>query len=211
MFALIAGSMAAKDVAYVAAEYLVSRSRALSASLCDIIGDIASVLTIGVSGAEFVKGGFGFGFLGVCGAIALGSLGGTVVGVRIGQAIEGWPGLRTFRAMKRKERRAWWSDVLHGKARKAGRVLQLKPPPMEKGTLSPEERRQFAAKDGEGRTLFDRLRCTDCGGVHTMACPRIKKLVQGSGAREVEYWPPGAWPTDGIVWLEDTFEDDETG
>ena len=47
---LIGGTMAIKDVAYVAAEFLVSRKRTLMASFCDIAGDVATLLTIGYGG-----------------------------------------------------------------------------------------------------------------------------------------------------------------
>lgn len=50
--------------------------------------------------------------------------------------------------------------------------------------------------------------CGSCGGLHTTAikapgsCPRIRRITYDSSGRmlEVEYWPDGKWPKDGIIW-----------
>lgn len=63
--------------------------------------------------------------------------------------------------------------------------------------LAAELRRRFDARDC----------CAHCGGIHARACPRVKRLVfhPGSGGilAEVEFWPHGKWPEDGIIWPED--------
>ena len=57
--------------------------------------------------------------------------------------------------------------------------------------------------------------CTDCGGIHQRACPRIKRQVwigQGASAgtrTEVEYWPPG-WDDTGVIWPEEAFDDEDS-
>lgn len=79
--------MLGKDVAYVAAEYLISRSRALWASACDIAGDIMSLLTIGYGGYAIVQQGFGIDSVWVILSIAIGSLLGTLLGLRLGKVI----------------------------------------------------------------------------------------------------------------------------
>jgi len=54
--------------------------------------------------------------------------------------------------------------------------------------------------------------CEDCGGIHSRACPRIKRQVwlrtgPGAGERtEVEYWD--TYPDEGIIWPEDAYDDD---
>jgi len=54
--------------------------------------------------------------------------------------------------------------------------------------------------------------CEDCGGIHSRACPRIKRQTwlrtgPGAGERtEVEYW--ATYPDEGIIWPEDAYDDD---
>lgn len=58
------------------------------------------------------------------------------------------------------------------------------------------------------RDQWEQEACGACGGLHTTAikapgsCPRIRKITYDSQGRmlEVEYWPDGRWPRDGIVW-----------
>jgi hypothetical protein len=63
----------------------------------------------------------------------------------------------------------------------------------------------FAARPGEP--------CPECGGFHLRACPRVKRQVwHPNGNRtEVEYWPPGTWEDQEIIWPEDVFEEDDDG
>jgi len=55
--------------------------------------------------------------------------------------------------------------------------------------------------------------CSDCGGYHLRACPRIKRLVligegQSVGNRvEVEYWPD--WNESNTTYPEEVWEEDE--
>lgn len=52
--------------------------------------------------------------------------------------------------------------------------------------------------------------CPHCGGLHSRACPRVKR-VKWDGGKPVEavYWRDGRWPTDSILFPEDIAEDDE--
>jgi len=56
--------------------------------------------------------------------------------------------------------------------------------------------------------------CPDCGGIHSRACPRIKRQTwlrtgPGAGERtEVEYW--ATYPDEGIIWPEDAYDEDDT-
>jgi hypothetical protein len=55
--------------------------------------------------------------------------------------------------------------------------------------------------------------CTDCGGIHKRACPRVKRQVwlrtgAGAGERtEVEYWQE--YDQTGIIWPEEAFDPDD--
>lgn len=52
--------------------------------------------------------------------------------------------------------------------------------------------------------------CKHCGGIHTRACPRVRRLVfQGDNLIEVEFWPEGRWSDEHIIWPEDVPEPDE--
>lgn len=69
------------------------------------------------------------------------------------------------------------------------------------------DRKQAARKlfsEGEG--------CEYCGGLHTRVCPRLKSMTLEPDTRKtlsVEFWPPGTWPEDGIIWLEDVMDIEE--
>jgi hypothetical protein len=50
------------------------------------------------------------------------------------------------------------------------------------------------------------IRCASCGGAHTIACPRVKRMrfrPDGQSPAEVEFWASGEWPRDDVVWLEE--------
>ena len=57
--------------------------------------------------------------------------------------------------------------------------------------------------------------CTDCGGIHRRACPRVRRQVwlrtgAGAGERtEVEYW--ATYDDSAIVWPEDAYDTDDDG
>jgi hypothetical protein len=62
----------------------------------------------------------------------------------------------------------------------------------------------------EQRQALQANRCLHCGGSHTIACPRVKRLrfrADGQTPLEVEFWPidvwRDAWVEDRIVWPED--------
>lgn len=47
--------------------------------------------------------------------------------------------------------------------------------------------------------------CTHCGGRHTRACPRVKRMqFHPNGAlAAVEFWPAGKWDETEIIWPEE--------
>jgi hypothetical protein len=50
------------------------------------------------------------------------------------------------------------------------------------------------------------IRCASCGGSHTIACPRVKRMrfrPDGQSPAEVEFWASGEWPREDVVWLEE--------
>lgn len=68
---------------------------------------------------------------------------------------------------------------------------------------------------GEEREALTQVpACSHCGGWHARACPRVRRMVFGTDGQrlvEVEFWPHGQWPTDGIIWPEQVHAgDDET-
>lgn len=63
--------------------------------------------------------------------------------------------------------------------------------------LSPEQRAAMAARFAAGDA------CPHCGGIHLRACPRVKRMAfRGSEIAEVEFWTPGTWPDDDVLWPE---------
>lgn len=73
------------------------------------------------------------------------------------------------------------------------------------GGLTEEDRRVLLGKDpATGLTEFERRQCRHCLGVHSRACPRVRRIrYTDSGAvSEVEYWPEGRWTDDFIIWPE---------
>lgn len=60
------------------------------------------------------------------------------------------------------------------------------------------------------RTRFDAMACDHCGGVHPLACPKVKRLVRRGQHTEVEFWPWGEWPVGLVVFRESLYmEEDE--
>lgn len=50
--------------------------------------------------------------------------------------------------------------------------------------------------------------CTICGGLHLRACPRVKRIERhpdGTILAE-EYWPPGTWENENIIFPETAYE-----
>lgn len=94
-------------------------------------------------------------------------------------------------------------------------LWRRRPEPPAPSVLSPELRAAFAAEvdDGKGGKviLFDKRKCSHCGGLHDHACPRVKSMRfrTGPGGRqdlaEVQFWPAGEWSRDGIIWPWDVF------
>jgi hypothetical protein len=55
--------------------------------------------------------------------------------------------------------------------------------------------------------------CQHCGGLHTRACPRVRRLVYHPNGMvaEVEFFPPDVWSDNEIIWPEDLETDDDDG
>lgn len=62
-----------------------------------------------------------------------------------------------------------------------------------------------ADEAAEAWVQYRAQRCTHCGGAHTRACPRVRRLEFHPNGQlaAVEFWPDGKWPTDGLLWPED--------
>jgi hypothetical protein len=48
-------------------------------------------------------------------------------------------------------------------------------------------------------------KCANCGGVHTISCPRVKRIRFAPGGQtpvEVEFWPDNEWPKENVKWIE---------
>ena len=48
-------------------------------------------------------------------------------------------------------------------------------------------------------------KCANCGGVHTAACPRVKRIRFQTGGQtpiEVEFWRDDEWPKENVKWIE---------
>ena len=59
----------------------------------------------------------------------------------------------------------------------------------------------------EAQQIFaDGKACTDCGGIHHRACPRIKRksFHPNGNLIEVEYW--AEFDDTGVIWPEDAFD-----
>lgn len=71
--------------------------------------------------------------------------------------------------------------------------------------LDAEDREALLALDrATGITEYERRQCRHCGGVHSRACPRVKRYrYTDSGAiAEVEYWPEDMWTDTYVIWPE---------
>jgi hypothetical protein len=66
----------------------------------------------------------------------------------------------------------------------------------------------FPGVRGSEQTLFDRLKCQHCGGVHARNCPAVAEIEYGDTGtpKRVVYWPHGTWPTDQVLWLDQVQE-----
>ncbi len=57
----------------------------------------------------------------------------------------------------------------------------------------------------EQREILVANRCSHCGGSHSIACPRVKRIRFRADNQplEVEFWPDGQWDTTRVVFVED--------
>lgn len=102
--------------------------------------------------------------------------------------------------------------------RTAGTAALADPDPVATQPLPPElayprlvtEQELTGGKTDAALTaeLAEQLRkipaCTHCGGRHTRACPRVKRMSfhpNGSLA-SVEFWPGSKWDDSGVIWPE---------
>lgn len=91
----------------------------------------------------------------------------------------------------------------------ADALAAMRIPPGAELALTPQEAKEL-------RDQWEREACGACGGLHTTAikapgaCPRIKRITYDAQGRmlEVEYWPEGKWPKDGIVWPDEIVTED---
>lgn len=81
---LIAGSMAAKDVFYNVATFLISRKHGFYAGIADGFGDIFSVLSVGVTAILTVTNGFSVNTIYAFAALLVGSIVGGTAGTKLG-------------------------------------------------------------------------------------------------------------------------------
>jgi hypothetical protein len=49
--------------------------------------------------------------------------------------------------------------------------------------------------------------CVDCGGLHGLACPRVRRRTfhSNGGVQEVEYWADDAWSRKGVIFPEELY------
>ena len=81
-------SMAFKDAFYSFVTVLESHGHGLAAAQFDVMGDVASIFCVGVSGVEIIDHGFSLPSLLILAGIAIGSEIGTVVGTEGGVWVE---------------------------------------------------------------------------------------------------------------------------
>ena len=77
--------------------------------------------------------------------------------------------------------------------------------PVAAAGLTAEDVAALLAKDpATGLTEFERRQCRHCLGVHSRACPRVKRIrYTDSGAVcEIEYWPQNMWSDSFVIWPE---------
>lgn len=98
-----------------------------------------------------------------------------------------------------------------GLARRAGVLAPFHLDDHRGSTLTP-------AQKADARTIFegqaDRGSCLICGGIHLRACPRLKRVERHADGTIIaeEYWPPGTWESEHIIFPEAAYEpDDEPG
>ena len=71
--------------------------------------------------------------------------------------------------------------------------------------LDKEDREALLRVDpATGIREFERRQCRHCGGVHSRACPRVKRYryTDGGSLAEVEYWPDSEWSDTYVIWPE---------
>lgn len=58
------------------------------------------------------------------------------------------------------------------------------------------------------KRVWDTQACQHCGGLHSRACPRVRRIAYGGDGTpvEVEFWPEGRWPVGQVLWLEDVMD-----
>ncbi len=72
-------------------------------------------------------------------------------------------------------------------------------------------RRSPPLSDADRKLLSAQPPCAHCGGVHLIACPRVRRMVfNASGSiTEVEFWPWRDWPKDSVVFPDELVAEDQ--
>jgi hypothetical protein len=76
------------------------------------------------------------------------------------------------------------------------------------GRLDADDVAALLARDkNTGLTDFEARQCQHCRGLHSRACPRIKRIKydteRGGAVAEVEYWRDDEWSDAHVIWPED--------
>lgn len=113
---------------------------------------------------------------------------------------------RIYRARKRGLLAPWKPRRVTVDAGELQGVVVPAPSPARRvARMDHDERQALRKAFDEGKS------CNQCGGLHTRACPRVRRIAYtpSGGVAEVEFWPHGQWPTDDVIWPEDIEEIDE--
>jgi ribosomal protein L44E len=100
-----------------------------------------------------------------------------------------------------KERDDWKDAAWETTVRAEEAVMAAPDPP------PPPETKPWTTAD---RDALLKMRCADCGYIHTINCPRVRRLrfrQDGETRLEVEYWDQ--WPHDDVVSVDDYIEEHE--
>jgi hypothetical protein len=74
--------------------------------------------------------------------------------------------------------------------------------------LREKEDQGTSEKEPVTQEQYDKMlaaRCAHCGGVHSVSCPRVKRIRfrgDGQSPLEIEFWPDEQWPKDRVKWIE---------
>lgn len=74
--------------------------------------------------------------------------------------------------------------------------------------LAPVEVPTFPGVAPNRTTVFAQRACEHCGGVHARNCPAVAEISYHPDGKvaHVKFFPPGTWPDDQVIWLDDCYE-----